>query len=220
MTGRVRTPALVLRTRALQDHDLIVDLLGLHAGRVSVVAKGARKTPRRYGGALEMGTRVDLEVAFRPGRDLHTLTRCEVVTPIRRIREDFDRITALAYVLELVRLCAREGAQDPRLYGLATGIVDVLETAAPTAEGVMLWEVALLAHQGYAMTPTSVAREANLSAEAHASLERLWRGDTTAFLDGPTAEQVRHGLERVWQRTVGYAPRSGRFLNLAADAAC
>lgn len=214
MTGRVRTPALILRTRAYQDDDLIVDFLGQSTGRVSAVARAARKSPRRYGGPLEMGCRVDLELTFRAGRELQSLSRCEVVVPIRQIRLDFDRIAALAYMLELVRLCAREGQGDPRLYGLAGEIVDVLEAHAPTTESIVLWEIALLANLGYATSAVALAREAGLGPEAGRTLERLWSGDVQARLDAPSSARLRLGFERLWQRAVGHTPRSARFLEL------
>lgn len=214
MTGRVRTPALILRTRAFQDDDLIVDFLGQTTGRVSAVARGARKNLRRYGGPLEMGCRVDLELAFRAGREMQTLSRCEIAVPIRQIRLDYDRIAALAYMLELVRLCAREGQGDPRLYGLAGEMVDVLEAHAPTSETIVLWEIALLAHLGYATSPVALARESGLGPDAGRTLERLLAGDAQARLDASTTARLRLGFERLWQRAVGFAPRSARFLEL------
>lgn len=212
MTGRVRTAALILRTRAFQDNDLIVDLLGQETGRLSILARGARKSQRRYGGPLELGSRVELELRLRAGRELHTADRCEVVAPIRHIREDLDRIAALAYMLELVRLCAREGAADARLYGLATSVIGVLEDHAPTPESLVLWEVALLAHLGYATTPEVLAREAELDAEAALVLARLCRGDETAHFDPRAAVRVRAGFARLWQHTLGHTPRAGSFL--------
>lgn len=219
MTGRLRTAALVLRTRVFQDDDLLVDFLGLDTGRVSAVARGARKSQRRYGGPIEMGSRVDLELTFRAGRELQSLTRCEVVVPIRRIRTDYDRIATLAYILELVRLCAREGQGDPRLYGLATEIIDALEAHDPTPEGVLLWEIALLANLGYATQPAALAREAGLAPEAREILERLCGGDTRAHLDAPSTARLRLGFERIWQRAVGFAPRSARFLEIPSAPA-
>lgn len=216
MTGRVRTPALVLRARPLNDDDLLVDLLGAYTGRVSAVARGARKSTRRYGGPVELGSRVDADLTFKPGRDLHTLTRCEVVSAIRHIRTDFDRIAALAYMFELVRLSARDGQPDAAVYGLAGEIVDALERHGPSAEGVLLWEAALLAHLGYATSPGALAHEAGLADDAHAELERLFTGDPGARLAPPVAARVRQGFERLWIRAVGHAPRSGRFLDLHA----
>ncbi|MCK6569533.1 DNA repair protein RecO [Myxococcota bacterium] len=208
----------MLRARAFQDDDVLVDLLGPTIGRVAVVARGARKHARRYGGALELGTRVDADITFRPGRDLQSFTRCEVTQPLRRIREDLDRITALAYLLELVRLSAREGAADERLHALAVSMVDVLEASAPTAEGILVWEVALLAHIGYGVTADGLADACGLAPTGRAALHGLWCGNPRVVLPVEALTPVRQGLERIWQRALGHAPRSARFLETGADA--
>ena len=207
MTGRQRTAALVLKTRAFGDDALIVDLLCEQIGRVSVLARGARKSVKRYGGALEMGARLDAEVRFAPGRDLHALGACEVTTPLRKIREDLDRIHSLAYLLELVRLSTREGTGDAALYTLACGMVDTLEQVAPTPELLALWDLALFGRLGYG--PPSMA---GLSDAARATLERLSAGDAEARFAESDVQGVRRHFDHQWTRVLGQAPRSARFL--------
>ncbi|MFZ4735243.1 MAG: DNA repair protein RecO [Bradymonadia bacterium] len=207
MTGRHRTVALVLKARAYGDDDLIVDLLCDRLGRLSVLARAARRSQRRYGGALEMGVRLDAEIRFRAGRDLHSLGHCEVIAPLRKIREDLDRIQGLAYLLELVRLATRDGAHDTTLFAMACAFIDALEEAAATTESIALWEIALLAHLGY-----GAPGGPDLPDTAHDTLRRLAAGDATArFLDADV-EPVRRHFESHWTRVLGHAPRSARFL--------
>ncbi|MCA9559134.1 MAG: recombination protein O N-terminal domain-containing protein, partial [Myxococcales bacterium] len=52
------TRAVVLRATPYRDHDLVVDLLGEQTGRVAALARSARRSQRRFGGALEVGTRL------------------------------------------------------------------------------------------------------------------------------------------------------------------
>lgn len=207
MTGRQRSAALVLKTRAFGDDALIVDLLCEALGRVSVVARGARKSLKRYGGALEMGARIDAEVRFAPGRDLHTLGACEVTTPLRKIREDLDRIHSLAYLLELVRLSTREGAGDAALFTLACGMVDTLEQVSPTPELLALWDLALFGRLGYGPPPLSSLPDA-----ARRTLERLSTGDAEARFSEADVQVVRRYFDHQWTRVLGQAPRSARFL--------
>ena len=44
----------VLKTRPHRDHDLIVELLTAEYGRLAVIARAARKSNKRFGGALEL----------------------------------------------------------------------------------------------------------------------------------------------------------------------
>lgn len=217
MNGRVRTPALVLHTRAFKEADLIVECLGEKIGRFSVVARGARKSQRRFGGPLELGTRLDVEVIVHPGRDLHGLRHCEVTVPLRAIREDLDRIIGLAYILELVRHTAREGMADPELYGLAVGIVDALEATPLIGEALILWELALMAQAGHQTSPLLLAHEAGFGPATTALFVRLAKGDPTAQLPEPAHQAMRAVLSRRWQEIIGRPLRSAQLLNAAAS---
>lgn len=53
---RYSTPAIVLRTRPLREADLLLTCLTPELGKLTGVASHARRSQRRFGGALEMGT--------------------------------------------------------------------------------------------------------------------------------------------------------------------
>ena len=57
MSGETLTPAIVLRTHAAREADLIVVLLTAARGRVECHARGARKSRRRFPGGLPTGAR-------------------------------------------------------------------------------------------------------------------------------------------------------------------
>ncbi len=147
-SGKLR--ALVLRTTVYRESDLIVDLLTDGRGRVGVMARGARKSRKRYGGALEVGTRLAVEIGRR-GRGLPTLSSCDIVAPVLHIRSDLDAFHQLAYALELARLLSTEGEADARGFALAAGFVDHLEAHGPTDEALVAWELKLMAHHGYGL---------------------------------------------------------------------
>ncbi len=233
----LRTDAFVLRTRPLRDHDLIVELLGRDTGRLSTVARGARSSRRRFGGALEIGTRVDAQIARRPGRDLHSLEACDVRAPLRAIRGDLDRIQHLSYALELVLLSFAPEAPDPEGYTLIEAYVDSLESAPASHEALALWELLLLRHLGYGLTigrcPVSDTAPDALSLEAGGAVNRvaggvgdavpvstaalrviaaIERGHAGARFDPEQRREVRQAFAALWGRITGHAPRSARFL--------
>lgn len=237
MTRRVRTPALVLRTRPLRDHDLVVELLGRTTGRLSVVARGARRSRRRFGGALELGTRIDADVTFKAGSELHRLDGCDVRVPPRAVRSDLERFHHLAYALELTRLAFPVEAPDAAGYDLVASFVDALERGPASHEALVLWELALLRHLGYGLTigrcPVSGEAPDALSLEAGGAVRRtaarapdavpvatsalrviagLERGHAGARFDEEQAREVRRAFEALWGQVTGLRPRSARFL--------
>ena len=236
--ARLKTPALVLRVTRYRDADLIILLLGRDCGRFSVIARGARKSTRRFGAPLEIGTRLIVEASTRVGRDLHTLVSCGQVAPLRFPREDLDAYHQISYVLEIVRLSSREGASDPMLFDLTLAYVDAIEKArAATPEGLIAWELALLDHLGYRMRFAAcvrtgrppdaislthggaVARNAVTCTDAIgvptgviATLDALVRGDRTARIERADAVIVHRALALIWSQITGYVLRTSRYL--------
>jgi hypothetical protein len=75
----VTTEGIVLKTHALGDTSRIVTVYTRDHGLRKLVAKGARKTPSRFGYALEPLSRSRFVIYLKPDRDLHLLSRAEVV---------------------------------------------------------------------------------------------------------------------------------------------
>lgn len=118
--------AIVVGRSDLGESDRIVRLLTPTQGRVSAVARGARRSKKRFAGALDPGTR--LTVTLRKGRgELATLTQATVRHAPNRARTDFFRIAAMLYGCELTAALAPEGDDSPRLYRLLDVWLDVLE---------------------------------------------------------------------------------------------
>nr|MDQ2647496.1 DNA repair protein RecO [Myxococcota bacterium] len=73
------TEALVLRRVEYGDADLIVTLLTLSLGRVSALARGARKSRRRFGGALEPFFTLSVTLEERRSSELFALREASVL---------------------------------------------------------------------------------------------------------------------------------------------
>lgn len=233
--------ALVLRATPWREADLLVDFLGRSRGRFTAVARNARKSARRFGGALEPGTR--LEVRLSVGRGPPALGECDVVAALDAVRGDLDRIQHVAYVLEVARLSTREAEGDPALFDLVCGHIEVLELAPATLEGLAAWQLAVLGHLGYRLTldrcvrggahPDGLSLSAGgavdrrwarvadavpLSPGALLSLGRLAAGDAEARLAPADAAPVVAAFAAVWRGVTGQVLRTARFLDTAAQA--
>jgi DNA repair protein RecO (recombination protein O) len=93
------TEAIVLRAIRYGEADSVLSLYTLDRGRVSAIAKGARKVGSRLGGRLQPGVRV--LVTLHEGRgDLAMVRGAQVVEPHAGIWVDGYRLRAAACVLE------------------------------------------------------------------------------------------------------------------------
>lgn len=101
----------------LGEADRLVRLLSASEGRLSVVARGARGSRRRFSGATDLGTKVALTRTRRRG-ELSAAAALDVLRAPLRARDELERIAYLAYGCELCAAFAPEGAPAEKLYGL------------------------------------------------------------------------------------------------------
>lgn len=237
MKRKVSCEGVVLRLIKTGESDLIAHLLTRDEGPISAIARGGRKSFRRFGGALEIGTRLNVQLIVRDNRDLQTLESADVIGAVKAIRSDLDRINQMAYVLEIARLTAREGNPDPQGYGLVVDFIESLEQATATPTSVALWELAMLAHLGYALklgrcvltggqpdglslesggainVRSSRARDAiSVPPRALATLHAVLQGDREASLLDVDVGAIRRAFERIWRQIVGRFLKTGEFL--------
>lgn len=102
MARTERSAAVVLRAVAYGESDRIVTLLTEAYGKVAVMARGARKSKRRFAGALEPYALVEAEVALGKG-GVGRLAQARVVRAFPGILAQLGRMTVAAAGLELLR---------------------------------------------------------------------------------------------------------------------
>src|SRR2546426_12841422 len=94
--------AIVLRTYPLREADLLVTLFTRLEGKVRGVARSAKKSKRRFGGALEPLTYVRAYYEDRERRELARLGSCEVLESPLANEVSYPRAGALGHLAEVV----------------------------------------------------------------------------------------------------------------------
>src|SRR5690349_1849392 len=115
--------ALILRTYAFGESDRLVVFLTRDRGKKRGVAKNARQSRRRFGGALEPMTCGRVTYHERERRDLVLL---HDVAPTRSplTASDGDALGYVSYFAELIDECALENDPSETMYRLGESIVD------------------------------------------------------------------------------------------------
>ena len=141
------TDALILRTYKLAESDRIVVFLTRDRGKKRGVAKNARQSRRRFGGALEPLTCGRVGYLEREGRDLVQL---QYVEPIRSplSASDGEALAYAEYFAELIDECAPESDPNETLFRLGTSVVDALAAGIPTLPLARYFEYWVLRLQG------------------------------------------------------------------------
>jgi DNA repair protein RecO (recombination protein O) len=141
------TDALILRTYKLGESDRIVVFLTRDRGKKRGVAKNARQSRRRFGGALEPMTYGRVGYFERERRELVMLNFVEPVrSPMAAL--DGDALTHMGYFAELIDEWAPEADPNETLFRLGASIVDALALGAPIDPLARYFEYWLLRLQG------------------------------------------------------------------------
>ena len=144
MRQSIVTPAIVLRRVDYAEADVVVTLLGRETGRVSALARGARKSSRRFSGGLGMAARGEARLGERAGADLMVLESFEVLDDRAGLATDLAKTAHAAYAIELCdRLCPPRQAEKPVFAWLDEFLVR-LNKGHASAERLRVFELGLL----------------------------------------------------------------------------
>jgi len=111
--GRLRTQALLLRRVEYGESDLVVTLLTEAEGKRSLFARGARKSRKRFTGALEPFRLIEATYRARSDDRLARLEDASVVEGFDGITGDLHRLCWASLALEWTAALALEGEPSP-----------------------------------------------------------------------------------------------------------
>lgn len=140
--------ALVLSAVDFGEADRIVTLFTRGHGRLSAFAAGARKSKRRFAGALEAGTHLNAQLVSTRG-DTCRLDGVDVIKSFHKLREDLPRIARALYCLELCRELTRDHQPHEALFDALAHYLGLLDEARAGPTSVIKFELDALQYTGF-----------------------------------------------------------------------
>ena len=119
--------AIVLRTYPMRESDLLVTLFTRLDGKLRGVARAAKKSRRRFGGALEPLTYVKLTYEDRERQELVRLDACEVLESPLTSEVSYPRAIALGHVAELLDELSPDREANDAVFRLALSVIRQLQ---------------------------------------------------------------------------------------------
>jgi len=142
-----RCEAILLGVADYGEADRLVTLFTLEHGKLRGIAKGAKRSLRRFGGILEPFARLTVQISIRSG--LSRVVGADAATIFPRIREDLLKIGYAGYACEAADLLLPEALPNPRLFRLLAAYLEHLDQAPPSSSDRRFFEVNLLNILGY-----------------------------------------------------------------------
>ncbi len=118
--------AIVLRTYPLREADLLVTFFTRLEGKVHGVARSAKKSKRRFGGALEPLTYVRAFYDVRERQELARLDSCEVLESPMASEVSYTRAVALGHIAELLDELLPDHEANDAIFRLTLSVLHVL----------------------------------------------------------------------------------------------
>jgi len=147
--GHYTTEAVALNSVDYGESDRIVTFYTEDHGKLGGIAKGARRSRRRFVGNLDPLCHVRL-LFFHPGGG--ALSRVENVTLLEGfggLKADIERYALACYMLELTGEMTGEGHPVPGLFAELMGFLRLLDRSCDPDSLLRFFEIKLLSTVGY-----------------------------------------------------------------------
>jgi len=149
-----KTTAIVLNSMDYGESDRIVTFFTSDFGKLKGIAKGARRSKKRFPNALEPFSCSHIIFSQKETeRDtLVLIENCDVLDHHPNIREDLDKTLIASYIIELTDKFTKEGKKDDDLFQLLQNFFAIIDAGNYSEEIVRFFEIRLLKLSGYEPT--------------------------------------------------------------------
>jgi len=150
---QIETKALIIKGTNYGESDRIMVLITEDLGNIKGIAKGARKSLKRFGGALEPFTLTKLLIKEGKG-ELCYINDAKVVNTFKSIKSDIEKISYGSYILELADALSVED-NDPVsetnkvFFALLLSSLEKLDSSKEPQVVVREFEIRVLSLTGY-----------------------------------------------------------------------
>lgn len=157
MTSR-RDEAIILRTKDYGESDRLITFFSSQQGRLTGIAKGARRSKKRFVNTLEPLSQVTITYRERSASGLVRIEACELSNPFAALRLELSRWGYASVGCEMVLEMAPEHEGNPSLFHLLRQFLGSLEAGRDPESTALLFQTRALDLSGYAPNLQGCAR--------------------------------------------------------------
>jgi DNA repair protein RecO (recombination protein O) len=142
-------PAILLRRIEHGEFDLILTFLTPGDGKVTAIAKSARKSVKRFSGVLEPFSVLDIVCTTGRGKGLPVLQEAAIQQPFPALRGDLEKTAYASYWAQLIYEWVEERNAQPLLFRLYRFVLGELDAGQqPAAALSILFQMRFLSLAG------------------------------------------------------------------------
>ena len=143
------TDAIVLNCVEHGESDVIVTLFCQDVGRLTAIAKGAKKSKKRFVNKLELFSFLHITYQQKANRSLAFLAEAELHTSFLHIRQDLELYSIASVVREFLLIGVRENEPDLHIFRLSLWALHNLDQKQPPIALLSLFLIRFYDYVGY-----------------------------------------------------------------------
>jgi len=141
--------AIIMRIKEFGESDLLVSFFTPNKGRLKGVAKGARRSRRRFVNCLDICCLSVLEYGLKREGDLYFLHSGKLDDAYSGIRSDFTILSKASYMIELTEILFPWGVADQKMFYLLKESFGSLDKGESIEIVSIIFEMKAMAFGGY-----------------------------------------------------------------------
>lgn len=143
------TDAIVLNSMDFGESDRIISFYTLSFGKIKGIAKGAKRSKKRFGINLEPFSLVKLHFFEKRDDSLTRVSACDLINPFQGIRDDLFKIAHGSYMMEVLEKMVPERERHPELFRLLENFLELLAARGVTEDLLRVFEIRVLDDLGF-----------------------------------------------------------------------
>jgi DNA repair protein RecO (recombination protein O) len=141
--------ALVLKVSDLGESDKIVTFYSEQAGKLAGIAKGAKRSKKRFSNKLEIFSLLDVLYVTQGRSGLVRVAEAELLAPFMSLRENYDRYVSASLACELIYYWTRDYDADRNIFNLLLWALQGIDKGSPSLMVMIFFQVKLYTLLGY-----------------------------------------------------------------------
>jgi DNA repair protein RecO (recombination protein O) len=144
-----KTDAIVLRCLDYGESDRIVTFYTSDFGKVKGIAKGARRSRKRFANVLELFSCVRILFSRRHYEGLAFIEEGAVIEHYSQIRKDLEKTLFASYMIDVMDHFTVENKKNADLFDLLQGFLELMALESASEDMIRYFEMRLLKLAGY-----------------------------------------------------------------------
>jgi DNA repair protein RecO (recombination protein O) len=193
--GPSKTEAIILRTRDFGESDCIVTSFSSLCGTIKGIAKGARRSTKRFVNSLNIFSYVAIEFRERRSGDLVWLDSCELIEGFPGIRANYGRLSRASYAVELTEMLFPLNVPSREMFELLRWGLGAISDGRDLVKTMIIFQARAMSIGGFSINTSRCGL-----------CGRVYKGEGRAVFHPPSGSIACMACEKETAHTPGMCP--------------